>query len=190
VRKTYPTGESEIQTYNRQGEVQTLTDPNGTKHFYNRDKFGRLIDDQIQSLGSDVNDLVLRISTTYDERGRVQYVTSASDPHPGQGSIINQIAYTYNGIDCLTSEAQSHSGPVGASTPKVQYTCSAAQNNVLRRTSIIYPNGRALSYEYGAAGSVDDVLNRVQSVHDSDLTVLSEFQYLGAAMPAVTTLPL
>ena len=38
-------------------------------------------------------------------------------------------------------------------------------------------------------GGMDDVLNRVQSVHDEDLTVLAEFRYVGPAMPTVTTLP-
>jgi hypothetical protein len=132
---------------------------------------------------------VRRISTTYDERGRVQFITSGSDPAPGAGTVINQTAYSYNGIDCLTKEAQSDSGVVDGSTPSVQYNCTGAQDNVLRRTAVVYPNGRTISYEYGDAASIDDVLDRVQSVHDDDLAVLAEFQYLGAATPAVTTLP-
>jgi YD repeat-containing protein len=187
VSKTYPTGESETQTYNRQSEVQTMTDPNGSVHNYRRDKLGKLTDDQIVTLASEVDGLVRRISTTYDERGRVQFITSGSEPEPGAGTVINQVAYSYNGIDCLTKEAQSNSGVVDGSTPSVQYNCTGALDNVLRRTALVYPDGRTVSYEYGAAGSIDDVLNRVQSVHDDDLTVLAEFQYLGTARQAATT---
>lgn len=188
VRKTYPTGESEFQTYNRQSEVQTKTDANGSVHAYNRDLLGRLIDDMVTVLGAGVDGLLRRVSTSYDERGRVQYVTTADDPTPGAGSVINQVEYNYNGIDCLTSDAQSHAGSVDGSTPAVQYQCTAATNQVLRRTTLIYPNGRAVNYEYSASGSIDDVLNRVQSLHDDDLTVLAEYNYLGAAQPAVTTI--
>ncbi len=39
------------------------------------------------------------------------------------------------------------------------------------------------------AGIIDDVLNRVQSVHDGDLTVLAECRYAGAAMPVMSTHP-
>ena len=189
VLKTYPTGESETQTYNRQGEVLTMTDPNGTTHTYSRDKLGRLTNDSITVLGVGVDGLVRRISTSYDERGRVQLVTSGSAPEPDAGIIVNQVAYTYNGIDCPITEAQSSNGAVDASTPAVQYACTAARNRILRRTSIIYPNGRTISYEYGEAGSIDDVLNRVQSAHDDDLAVLAEFNYLGTMTPSVSTLP-
>src|SRR5690606_9533321 len=83
---------------------------------------------------------------------------------------------------------------------------------------VVYPNERTLNYEYGTSGSIDDVLNRVQSVDDDDLTVLAEpsdrigsemdggeagarrvrygwpsisnqYQYLGTAMPTLTRLP-
>jgi hypothetical protein len=48
----------------------------------------------------------------------------------------------------------------------------AIRKNSARRQAIRKNN------EYGAEGSIDDVLNRVQSVHDDDLTVLAEFQYI------------
>ena len=54
----------------------------------------------------------------------------------------------------------------------------------------ILPDGRLIPYDYGTENSIDDVLNRVASIHDdATLEVLAEFGYLGAAMPAITTLP-
>ncbi len=189
VAKTYPTGETETQQYNRQSEISDFQDCNGTRHHYRRDKLGRTTDDAVTALATGVDGLVRRISTTYDERGRVRYLTSSDNPDPLLGDVINQVEMQYNGIDCLTADIQSHAGVVNGSTPKVQYQCTAAQDHQLRRTGIIYPDGRALNYEYGAEASINDVLNRVASVHDDDLTVLAEFQYLGSAMPAVTLLP-
>ena len=102
---------------------------------------------------------------------------------------MNQVKLEYNGIDCLTADIQSHAGAVDGSTPKVEYVCTGATDGVLRRTAVVYPDGRQVDYAYGDAGSIDDVLNRVQSVHDEDLTVLAEFQYAGVAMPVVTKNP-
>ena len=61
---------------------------------------------------------------------------------------------------------------------------------IQRRTAIMLPDGRLIPYDYGAENSIDYVLNRVASIHDdATLEVLATFGYLGAAMPAITTLP-
>ncbi|MBB5036796.1 RHS repeat domain-containing protein [Prosthecobacter dejongeii] len=187
VSKTYSNGQTERMTYNRQGELAGYKDPNGNVHAYRRDKLGRLIDDGITTLAPGVDGLVRRISTTYDSRGRVEYLTSGSEPGPGAGSVVNQVRLTYNGIDCLLADAQSHSGVVDNNTPRVEYQCTGTQDNILRRTGIIYPNGRAIAYEYGESGSIDDVLNRVRSVHD-DMETLTEYQFVGVSMPVVSTI--
>ncbi|SKA77159.1 RHS repeat-associated core domain-containing protein [Prosthecobacter debontii] len=187
VSKTLPGGQVERMTYNRQGEVSAYTDANGNVHSYRRDKMGRPTDDGITTLAAGVDGQVRRISTSYDNRGRVEYLTSGSEPAPEAGSVINQVRLTYNGLDCLVGDAQSHSGVVDGSTPKVEYQCTGGEANILRRTGLVYPNGRTLAYEYGTEGSIDDALNRVQSVHD-DLTVLAEYQFVGSSMPVITTL--
>jgi hypothetical protein len=38
------------------------------------------------------------------------------------------------------------------SSPKVAYQCTAGQENILRRTGLVYPDGRTLAYEYGKEG--------------------------------------
>jgi RHS repeat-associated protein len=184
VQKIYPTGESETQTYNRQSEVATFTDANGNIHTYHRDKLGRLTDDSAPGrIG-----FPARISTSYDERGRVQYVTTADNATPGSGTVLNQVRLDYNGLDCLIADVQEHNGAVTDSSLRVQYTCTAGVDGVLRRNSVVYPSGRQISYDYGSLGSIADVLNRVDSVSDQDLTVLAEYTYVGAAMPSQTML--
>ena len=123
-------------------------------------------------------------------RNLVEFITSHDDPQPGQGAIVNQVQHIFNGIDCLIADRQSHDGPVDGTTPEVGYQCSGDEPLIQRRTAIILPDGRLIPYDYGAENSIDDVLNRVASIHDdATLEVLATFGYLGAAMPAITTLP-
>ena len=65
--------------YNLQSEVDVMQDQNGTVHNYLRDLFGRQISDQVITLGTGVNDAVLRIDTAYEIRGMVNQVTSYAD---------------------------------------------------------------------------------------------------------------
>jgi len=188
VRKVLPTGDATALIYNRQGEVVTMTDANGSVHEYRRDLLGRAIDDAVTTLASGVDGAVRRLSSGYDVRGRLQSLSSHSAPETGAGVMLNEVKFDYNGIDCLTADIQSHAGAVDEDTPRVQYTCTGAVDAVLRRKTVVYPNGRIVAYEYGDPHGIDDVLNRVQSMHDEDLTVLAEFRYLGASTPAVTVL--
>ncbi|WP_166442703.1 RHS repeat domain-containing protein [Phragmitibacter flavus] len=185
VSKTSPTGKVYSQTYNRQGVVESTTDPNGTFHLYIYDLMGRLIQNHTPVIGSGVDGSVRLLGTEYDTHGRAFRLTSYS----ATSAIVNQVVRGFNGIGCLTTEYQSHGGAVTVSTPRVQYQCTSATDNIQRRTSITYPNGRQLDYEYGSSGGIDDVLNRVQSVHDDDLTVLAEYQHVGLGLPSITTLP-
>jgi RHS repeat-associated protein len=165
-----------------------------TMHAYDRDKLARLLHDRAITraitLADDIDGLVRRLSTAYTLRGQLATVSSHDDPTPGQGNVLNEVALSYNALRCLTADRQSHDGAVGGGTPAVQYQCTGGQDNTLRRTGIIYPDGRQLGLEYGAAGTIDDALNRMQSLHDeTTLAVIAEWEYLGIAMAARTTLP-
>lgn len=49
----------------------------------------------------------------------------------------------------------------------------------MRGTSFVYPNGRALTFDYGTAGGIADRLSRIAALVDDDATPLAEYQYLG-----------
>ncbi|MBN2022232.1 MAG: RHS repeat-associated core domain-containing protein [Pirellulales bacterium] len=68
-----------------------------------------------------VDGSIRRISTAYDDLGRVEFVTSHSDPDPGEGDVVNQVKYVYNGWGRLAQEYQAHDGAVGGGTPSVEY---------------------------------------------------------------------
>jgi hypothetical protein len=106
------------------------------------------------------------------------------------GSIVNEVALAYGPFGELVEDAQAHSGAVDGSTPKVQYGYTDGGGNTLRRTSITYPNGRVMTYLYGAALSIDDHLNRVSAQKvDGESNNLVEYTYAGAAWQVQVQMP-
>lgn len=85
-------------TVDAQGQTLTSTDENGTVHSYEYDPLGRVILDQVQSLGSGVDGTVMSIGTQYDAQGNPYLVTS----YNGSGSIVNQVEDLYNGFGQLS----------------------------------------------------------------------------------------
>lgn len=167
-------------TYNRQQQVTTVTDQQGTVHSYDFDKLGRPTQDRVTTLGSGVDNAVRRIATTYEVRGMKQTITSHDNATVGSGSVLNQCQFVYNAFGQLITEYQSHGGTVNTSTtPKVQYTFANGSANTIRPTGMVYPNGRTLSYDYGTSGGVGDKSSRIASIIDDDNTHLCDYQYLG-----------
>jgi hypothetical protein len=75
---------------------------------------------------------------------------------------------------------QSHSGAVNTSTtPKVQYAYADGSANTVRSTSLTYPDGRVLTYNYGSGGGIDDAASRVNKYVDSDMGSTELAQYAG-----------
>ncbi|MDP1797697.1 MAG: hypothetical protein Q8K78_09460, partial [Planctomycetaceae bacterium] len=167
-------------TYNRQQQVTTVTDQQGTVHSYDFDKLSRQTQDRVTTLGSGVDNAVRRIATTYEVRGMKETITSYDNSAVGSGSVLNQSRFEYNAFGQLVTEYQSHSGTVNVSTsPQVQYTFADGASNTIRPTGMVYPNGRVLTYDYGASGGIDDRCSRIASIIDEDDTHLCDYLYLG-----------
>lgn len=176
-------GDHVSTTYDRLGRATAKTDQRGVVHEYLFDSAGRLAHDCVTGLGTSgiVDDAILRISTTYDDIGRVETITSHDDPDPGQGSVVNQVAYVYNGWGNLAREYQAHDGAVDPqTTPGVQYGyadgASGGVAKYVRLSQVTYPNGREIEYDYAAG--VDDVMSRLSEISDSAGT-LAAYKYLG-----------
>ena len=126
---------------------------------------------------------MLRIDTAYDTQGNA-YLTTSYNAASG-GSIVNQVEDVYNGLDQLTGEYQAVSGAVNTSTtPEVQYSyteMSGGANNS-RLTSITYPNGYVLDYNYNTG--LDSNISRISSLSDSSGT-LQTYSYLGVDTPVI-----
>ena len=95
----------------------------------------------------------------------------------------------FNGLEQLTTEWQAHSGAVNTGTsPKVQYayTEMAGGVNNSRLTSITYPNGRVITYNY--ASGLDNTISRLTSISDSTGT-LESYSYLGLSTVVIRSQP-
>jgi RHS repeat-associated protein len=164
-------------TVNALGQNLTMTDRDGNVHSYSYDVLGRLTADAVTTLGSGVDGTIRRIETAYDTGDRPYLYTSYNAA--SGGSVVNQVQDAYNGLGQLTEEWQSHSGAVNTSTtPNVQYSYTLMSGGVnnSRLTSMTYPNGRLLNFNY--ATGVDNTISRLTSISDSTGTLESE-SYLG-----------
>ena len=188
-KEIYPdsTGDSDaiLFEYNRQSQVTKQTDQGGTVHEYNYDKLGRQTHDRVTTLGTGVDGAARRISTEYEVRGMRARLTcyDNADAHSNPPSaVVNQVQFTYNDFGQLTTDYQAHSGAVNTSTtPKVQYGYANGSANTIRPTTLTYPNGRVLTYDYGSTDSMADALSRIESIVDDDVssTHLADYSYLG-----------
>jgi YD repeat-containing protein len=171
------TTSQETYTANALGQRLTVTDRDGNVHTYSYDVLGRQTSDAVTTLGSGVDGAVRRLQTAYDTQGNAYLVTSY-DAASG-GNVVNQVEDVFNGLGQLTGEYQSHSGAVNTSTtPEVQYsyTLMSGGANNSRLTSITYPNGKVLTYNYNSG--LDSSISRLSSLSDSTGT-LQTYSYLG-----------
>ena len=170
--------EKDQYTYNQLNQIITFTDRNGNVHTYSYDILGRITSDAITTLGSGVDGAVRRIETAYDTQGNAFLFTSYDAA--SSGNIVNQVQREFNGLGQLITEWQATNGAVNTSTsPKVQYAWSFAPSgstNHSRLTSITYPNGRVITYNYSSGLDAD--ISRLTSISDGG-TTLESYLYLG-----------
>lgn len=181
-------GDTVTFSYNRQGERTTATDQRGCVHTYDRDLLGRLTQDRVTTLGTGVDGAVRRLSATFDVRGLPSLLTSHDHATVGSGSVVNQVQFAYNGFAQLTRDYQSHSGAVNTgSSPNVQLAYANGSANTIRPTSLVYPDGRTLTYDYGTTDGIDDACSRVASLVDDDggSTHLADYSFLGLGATVV-----
>ena len=166
-------------TYNRLGQMTTRTDQRGVVRTFNYDKLGRLLHDRVTTL-STAEGGIRRISRTYEVRGMVNKISSYSNATVGSGSVVNEVTMDYNEFSQLIAEAQAHSGAVSSSpTVEYDYASGGSSSNQIRLTSITYPGGRQIDYDYGTPDAKDDRLSRVNAIKDGG-TALAAYTYLGA----------
>ncbi len=135
------------------------------------------------TVGTDVDDSVQRIETAYDDRMRVEKVTSYDAP--SGGDVTSQVQYQYNDFSQVMTEYQQHGEEVNTSTsPNVQYAYEDGSDNNIRPTSMTYPDGRALAYQYGDEDDANDQLSRIQNL-DFDSGGVVDYNYLGLSQVVI-----
>ncbi len=163
-------------TVNALGEISSYTDRNGTTHELVYDNLGRLIGDRVTVLGPNVSPLYRRIDYGYNAQGMLREITTYADLIGN--AHVNHVVREFNGFAQVIAEYQSHNGLVNTFvTPKVLYTYSEMNGgNHSRITSMTYPNGRTIDYNYAAG--IDDTISRLTSISDAS-AVLEVYTYLG-----------
>ena len=98
-----------------------------------------------------------------------------------ENCVVNDVQNAYNTFGQLITQYPSHSGAVNTSTtPSVQMAYADGSANTVRPTSLTYPNGRVLNYNYGTSGGTNDLLSRIGSLIDNDgTTILAGYTYVG-----------
>jgi RHS repeat-associated protein len=168
--------------YNRQSQITETQDQGNTVHSFDFDNLGRQTQDRITTLGTGVDGSILRIATTYEVRGMKESLTSYDNASVGSGTVVNEVQFAYNDFGQLSTDYQSHSGAVNTTTtPKVQYAFANGSDNTIRPTTLTYPDGRVLTYDYGTSNDIDDAVSRVTALIDDDMssTHLADYEYLG-----------
>jgi hypothetical protein len=89
---------------------------------------------------------VRRISTVYDSLSRTSTVTQYENATVGSGSVVNQVAYTYDGWGNVSAFEQDRNGTVAPSGDQYTWGQTWAKNTSGRNTLRI----SALSLASGA----------------------------------------
>ncbi len=115
----------------------------------------------------------------------VSTVTTWNNAAVGSGTILNQVQNVYNEFGQQTNSYQAHDGSVNvATTPVVRFNYYHGGGNRIRIAGMTYPNGRALTYDYGVANGMNDACSRIESIIDPADAVnpnLATYQYLGTS---------
>jgi RHS repeat-associated protein len=144
----------------------------------------------LEKLGSGINAAVRRIALEYTDRGQLSKVSSHNNATVGSGTIVNQVALSYNAFNQLIEDAQSHSGAVAGGTPKISYSYANGTANQTRRLTTTYPSDKIITMSYGTANSANDRLSRLAGVAlTGETDPLGEFAWMGAGRLISLTMP-
>lgn len=184
-------------SYNRQGELRSITDQNGTVHVMRRDAAGRLASDTVESINTSLLDnTVKRIGYTYDGMGRRSKVTSYDQISPSD-TVLNEVQFSYTSMGQIARMYQNPDGavsfdssgnPSSGGTQVTTYgytgTSTAASNNYSRLETLTYPGGTAVNHLYnptGSSSSVSSTISRLvrTEINGSTPIPLVEYTFLG-----------
>ena len=125
----------------------------------------------------------MRISTTFNNRGLEETITTYDNATVGSGAIVNQVKKEYDAFNQMISDAQEHDGAVDANSPEVTYTFSDGSNSALRKLTVSTPSGHKVNYDYGAANSIADAFNRPDSLKvDGETGNLVGYEFIGLVL--------
>jgi len=186
-RITYPdhtTSEPGIVTmkYESHRKVKEVIDQAGNHINFEYDQHGRETARRTDNEQTGYDTAVKAIETSYTALGNIDVVTQRD----GSNAILDQVKFTYDGLDKMVQFDQDVDSAIGASgipTRSIQYSYELATGgrNTIRRHDMTYPDGSKIDYEYfSSGGSHDDDASRVSQVKfDSTGLAIVGYEYLG-----------
>lgn len=183
-----------ISAYNALGQAVYDKDQAGIVLLTSYDKGGREVHRRTENNSTDVaskgfDTRVLRMSTTYTDRGLVEKMSQYDNPAIGSGTIKDEVEYEYDHagmLETISQDADSAIGASGLATRVVGLTygysglaASGGGRDAYRLEQISYPDSSALvSYAYN--GTLNAAAGRVSSVVIGS-SFLTSYRYNGAA---------
>lgn len=182
--------------YNRLGERRGMKDQNGTIHEYTRDGLGRVTSDHVNTFGTDIDQGVAEITTSYDNHGRISGVYSWDDSMTPVE--LNSVEYEYSPRHEIEAIVQNVDVDGGSSDERVEYTYdpsepTASGGNYSRLSAITYPaqaGGSDDTVVFDYTGTINDDISRLNGLDVVDWdtvptpsdNTLVRYEYLGAGM--------
>ncbi len=194
AKVVYPDSDEVYFGYNRLGEIIRGEDQNSTVHEYDYDLAGRLIEDEVTSFGTNIDQAVDRITATYDIANRQFSVISEYTPTT---TTRNAVRIEFDELGALKEMVQDPDGaltfsmgsPTGTtySVPVTMSTANVGSGNYHRPASWDYPDGTTLEIEYfeaGGSAGLDDAISRVRNLVFDSVDFVG-YEYMGSATPVV-----
>jgi YD repeat-containing protein len=123
--------EAETVAINALGQTVASTDRNGNEHTLSYDVLGRLTDDAVTMLGTDVDGAVRRISLEYDGQGNAYRISSYDSPTGGARCGGDA------GVEASDeSDAPESPGAVGEETPPETVSPADRPGRELRKSRL------------------------------------------------------
>jgi RHS repeat-associated protein len=185
--ETDPDDRQVLFAYDAQGEVIWTEDQEGNVLETDYDVRGRQTDRKVTTLATGFDGAVRRISTTYDDLGRVHLVTQY-DSATG-GSEVDEVKYLYDDWGNLDTFTQDRDGDSDIEAYEISYTFAKATGgrNTVRRSGMTLPDDTSVTYVYSSTGDLhDDDVSRVTQVKVGIVEV-AQYDYLGLGQVVGTT---
>ncbi len=184
--------------YDAQRKPIWVKDQAGNVVEVSMDTRGRRTDFDVTTLASGFDGAVRRIALTYDSRSRISKVTQYDSPTHGSGTVVNEVAYSYDDWGNRSKVSFDRDSAVATSggneySVSQSFAKATGGRNTLRRTSMSIPgtgtgSSASVSFAYSGTGSHDDNASRVSSIAFDGTTVV-EYAYLGVASLVGTDYP-
>ena len=178
--------------YNAQSQVLYSKDQAGNVTETEYDNGGREEHRRITTLASGFDGAVRRITMAYTTLGQVSTVTQYDTATVGSGSIVDEVAYSYDGWSNVSKFGQDLNSAVGESGSvddyEVSYTYEkkTSGRNTVRRASATMPSGNVITYDYlSTGGKHDDEASRLSTLKDGALRLV-DYSYDGLAQVVKT----